>query len=143
MPRLSVFMLRAALLHLGIGFTFGALMLWNKGLMFDARMWLLLAPHLELVLLGWTMQLAMGTAFWILPRFSSAPRHGDVRWAWLAFACINIGVSSTALGTYLGVPWMILSGRLLELLAVASFAIHIWPRVKPLAFTPEVPRKES
>ena len=68
MPRLSVWIIRTALLYLGIGFTFGALMLFNKGVPFDPMLWRLLRPHIEFVLLGWTMQLAMGVAFWIMPR---------------------------------------------------------------------------
>ena len=35
MPRLTVWMVRTSLLQLGIGFTFGMLMLFNKGVPFD------------------------------------------------------------------------------------------------------------
>jgi hypothetical protein len=30
-------------------------------------------------------------------------------------------------------PWLTLVGRLMEVLAVAAFALHIWPRVKAFA----------
>jgi hypothetical protein len=76
MPRLSVFMLRTALIHLGIGFTLGALLLSNKGIPYALELWRLLLPHVEFVLFGWTMQLMMGVAFWILPRHTHEPRYG-------------------------------------------------------------------
>jgi hypothetical protein len=132
MPRLSVWLLRAALLQLGIGFTFGALLLFNKGVPFDGRIWLLRAPHIEIVLLGWTMQLAMGAAFWILPRFSSTQKYGNVRLGWWAFALVNAGVAAVCASTWSGdaAPIVALAGRAAEMLAGLLFAILIWPRVK-------------
>ena len=92
MPRLTVWMVRAALLHLGAGFTFGALMLLNKGAPVSGEIWRLLWPHVELVLLGWTLQLGMGVAFWIMPRFSGERRYGRVWLGWAAFGLLNAGV---------------------------------------------------
>ncbi|HLV45033.1 MAG TPA: hypothetical protein VKY39_08745, partial [Aggregatilineales bacterium] len=63
MPRLSVWMVRASLLYLGLGFTFGALMLANKGVPLHPRLWALLPLHAEMLLVGWAIQLAMGVAF--------------------------------------------------------------------------------
>jgi hypothetical protein len=132
MPRLSVWMLRAALLQLGVGFTFGALLLYNKGVPFEGRVWLLRAPHIEIVLLGWTMQLAMGVAFWILPRFTAGRKYGDARLGWAAFALINAGVAACAISPWLGeaAPLAALAGRGMQMLAGLLFAILIWPRVK-------------
>jgi hypothetical protein len=136
MPRLSVWMVRAALLHLGTGFTFGAFMLWNKGLPFEPRLALLLSPHIELVLVGWTIQLAMGVAFWIIPRFTGINRYGRVWLAWGAFVCINAGVILVVASFIVPeLAGLTLRGRLLETLAVVLFAVHIWPRVKPFAET--------
>jgi hypothetical protein len=70
MTRLSMWTVRTALLYLGVGFLLGALMLLQKGVPIDPSMLRLLPMHVEFVLLGWTLQLAMGVAFWILPRFS-------------------------------------------------------------------------
>jgi hypothetical protein len=132
MPRLTVWMVRAALLHLGTGFTFGAFMLWNKGLPFEPRLALLLSPHIELVLVGWTIQFAMGVAFWIIPRFTGPQRYGRVWLAWGAFVLINAGVIMVVASYLLGaLDWLTLPGRILEMLAVVLFAVHIWPRVKP------------
>lgn len=130
MPRLTVWMVRSALLELGVGFTFGMMMLFNKGVPFDPSLWRLLPAHIELVLLGWTMQLGMGVAFWILPRFSQPPRYGRERLGWLAFGLLNAGVLLIVADCWLATTWLPLAGRLLELAGVISFAVMIFPRVK-------------
>jgi heme/copper-type cytochrome/quinol oxidase subunit 1 len=126
-------MVRASLLHLGVGFTFGMAMLFNKGVPFDPFVWRLLPVHIEMMLLGWTMQLAMGVAFWILPRFTTAPRYGRERLGWLAFALINAGLLLVILSAWVSGAVLPFAGRALELAAVASFAVMIWPRVKAFA----------
>ena len=91
MPRLSVWFIRLALAYLATGFTFGALLLANKGLAFAPLLWRLRPTHIELLLVGWMVQLAMGVAFWILPRFQAS--RGDVRPAWPGLALINLGIA--------------------------------------------------
>ncbi len=130
MPRLSVWLIRAALIHLGLGFAFGALMLFNKGIPLQPALWRLLPLHIESVLIGWTLQLAMGVAFWILPRFRGTER-GNVTLAWLAFAVLNAGVLAVYAGNWIaGWRGLIAVGRTLELVAAGAFAAHAWPRVK-------------
>ena len=132
MPRLSVYFIRASLIYLLFGFTFGGLLLANKGFMISPAVWMLLPIHIEFDLVGWLVQFAMGVAFWILPRFSHEPRYGNQTFGWLAFALLNIGVLCTGLGQWLGAPPAIfLLGRLLELSACVLFVLHAWPRVKP------------
>ena len=131
MPRLSVWMIRAALLHLGVGFSLGALLLANKGLPYSSLIWSLLPVHIECVLIGWTFQLALGVAFWILPRFLHGPPRGDERPVLLAFGLLNFGVFLVGLGQAVGLQatWPLV-GRALEGLAAALFAWHAWPRIK-------------
>ncbi len=130
MPRLSVWFIRSGLIHLALGFTFGGLLLWNKGIPLHPLMWRLLPAHMEFLLVGWTVQLALGVAFWILPRFAN--ERGDVRPAWAAFVLINLGVWLAGMGATLAAPaWIILAGRAAEAGAALAFAIHAWPRVKP------------
>ena len=131
MPRLSVWMIRSALLQLGIGITLGALMLWNKGSLIDLRIWLLVSTHLELLIVGWLMQLALGVAFWILPRFSHEPRYGNVRLGWLGFGLLNVGVLLVILGIWTaGLQNLQPIGRLVEVIAAAILVSVLWPRVK-------------
>jgi cbb3-type cytochrome oxidase subunit 1 len=131
--RLSVWTVRVALLYLDVGFLIGALMLTQKGVPLDGSLLRLLPLHIDVLLFGWTLQLAMGIAFWILPRFSREPRYGNQTFGWLAFALINFGVWCAGVGQWLNAPLaIILLGRAAELLAVACFTLHAWPRVKAI-----------
>ncbi len=130
MPRLSVWFVRAALLYLALGLTLGMLLLWNKGIPLDPQVWRLLPAHIEFLLLGWTVQLALGVAFWILPRWQT--QRGDVRPAWLAFGLLNAGIWCVVLAGWLSLPgWVTTLGRVGEAAAAGAFALHAWPRVKP------------
>jgi hypothetical protein len=63
-PRLSARFIRTGLLYLGVGFTLGALILFQKGVPYAGVVWQLLPMHIEFVLVGWTMQLALRVGFW-------------------------------------------------------------------------------
>lgn len=132
MPRLSVYMIRTALIHLGIGFTLGALILWNKGLPFAPFLWRLLPVHIHFVIFGWMIQLAMGTAFWILPRFSTGHRYGNERLGWMAFGLVNLSMLIIVLQPFIGFTLEIVSYSAL-LLSVLCFVLLIWFRIKPFA----------
>lgn len=134
MPRLSVLYVRAALVYLALGLTVGMLLLWNKGMAISPMIWLLLPAHIEFLLIGWTVQLALGVAFWILPRWQIGHGgvRGNVRGAWIALALLNLGIWCVVLTPWLNLPWWVLSlGRICEAAAAAAFALHAWPRVKP------------
>ncbi len=131
MPRLSCWFVRASLIYLAIGFTLGGLLLFHKGVPLDGALWRVLPVHIELLLFGWTLQLAMGVAFWILPRIRG--RRGNETLAWLAFAALNAGVWCVGLGTLAsGTSAVLLVGRLAEGVAVTAFAAHAWARIRPL-----------
>jgi cbb3-type cytochrome oxidase subunit 1 len=131
MPRLSVWFIRLSLVYLTLGFTFGGLLLLNKGLPLSPLTWRLLPAHIEFVLFGWTVQLVMGMAFWILPRFAAPPVRGNEKLAWTALFLINIGIWLLAVSVLVAYgPWMTLFGRLAQAVGVIAFAIHAWPRIK-------------
>jgi hypothetical protein len=130
MPRLSVYYIRASLIYLLLGFTFGGLLLLNKGLMLSPAIWRLLPVHIEFDLMGWLVQLAMGVAFWILPRFSKGPLRGNERLSWVAFFLINSGILLVALDGLTEIQWLAVIGRAMELLALALFALGNWRRIK-------------
>ena len=132
MPKLSVWLLRASLVHMGLGFLFGALMLLQKGVPLYAWLWQLLNPHIELMTFGWTMQFVMGLAFWILPRFSGEQRYGNEQLGWWSLGLLNSGIVLTATGAWFSLELVTLIGRLLTLAAVLLFIVMIYPRVKAL-----------
>jgi len=96
-------------------------------------LWALLPAHIEFLVSGWIVQLAMGVAFWILPRFPEGAPRGNESIAWAAFVLLNLGIWLVALGPVLmEVPWLVLAGRLLETGSALTFVIHAWRRVRPL-----------
>ena len=131
MPRLSVWYVRASLVYLGLGSTFGALLLSHKGIPWAGWTWTLLPSHMDWVLFGWITLLATGIGYWILPRFGV--RRGRERWAWAAFYLMNGGLWLVFLAPWLpGEAWWFAVGRGLETVSVLAFVYHAWPRVKPL-----------
>lgn len=133
MPKLSVWMVRASFLCMGLGYLFGALILHHKGIPLFDWTWRLLNPHIELMIFGWMMQFAIGIAFWILPRFSKGPRYGRVDIGWWGFGLFNGGVLMTVAGTWFADSLLALIGRCIIVLAVVLFTVVLWPRVKPLS----------
>jgi heme/copper-type cytochrome/quinol oxidase subunit 1 len=133
MPRLSCWFTRAALLHLMGGFTLGALLLWHKGVPLHPQLWRLLPAHIEFLLLGWVLQLVLGVAYWILPRFQTTRRRPHL--AWFAFIALNLGVWLVACAPFTGLlsDDLRLAGRVAEAAATVAFALHAWPRIKPAA----------
>ncbi|MCC6455409.1 MAG: hypothetical protein IT328_10730 [Caldilineaceae bacterium] len=138
MPKLSVWLVRASLIHMGIGFFFGSMILHHKGVPIYPWTWRLLNPHIEIMIFGWTMQFVMGIAFWILPRFSGGDFYGDkgrfgrTYLGWWSFALLNSGILITALSGWYMIDLLSLLGRLCTLGAVVPFALLLWPRIKPL-----------
>src|SRR5512139_547828 len=113
MPRLSVWFVRASLLYLLAGFLIGALILAQKGVPYSSQVWILFPIHMEFLLIGWFAQLAMGVAFWIVPRFSSGPPRGNVSLIWVSLVFINAGLLIGILQP--GFPSSALLGRVLEI----------------------------
>jgi hypothetical protein len=131
MPRLSAWSVRLAMLYLLLGFTFGALMLANKGIPFAPWLWRLLPAHMDILLFGFVIQLAMGFAFWILPRYRGGSR-GNERVVWFAVILLNLGIWTITIAGSFSFPrlWMVI-GRSLEGLAAFLFVIQYWRRVRP------------
>ncbi len=132
MPRLSVWFVRFSLIHLFLGFTFGGLILANKGIPFAPLSRSLLPAHMEFLLLGWMVQLAMGVGYWILPRFRSDLPRGNVNIAWGALVLLNTGIVMVAIQPFISTTWLSSAGRILETSSALLFVFSSWQRVKPI-----------
>ena len=129
MAQISIWFVRAALIHFLMGVTVGA---W--GLAAKSGLWppfpLPARPfHVELVLVGWLCQLAVGVALWILPFSRSVSRD---RRFWSAWGLLNGGVLLVVFGK--GDPFLpaYVLGRLLEATAGGLLVWGLWPRLRPL-----------
>lgn len=139
MPRLSCWFIRFALVYLGVGVLGGGLILSAKGYPeVLGWSWLLLPAHIELLIVGWLIQLTMGMAYWILPRLDGAGNRGRPVLAWASLVMLNTGVSGTAILLLIrailpqaGVDLLLIPSALLHPLALAAFVGHAWPRVRP------------
>lgn len=143
MPYLSQIMIRTALIWLAVGYTIGGLVLFNKGVPFLPQLWMLRTTHVHLLLVGWTVQLACGVAFWILPRLDARGDRGNEQLVWLCYFTLNSGVVLAALTDPLAL-WLegttrrvlpVLAGGLYGLAAIA-FVLHVCRRVLPFRILP-------
>ncbi|MBK9713998.1 MAG: hypothetical protein IPO81_22250 [Kouleothrix sp.] len=148
MPRLSQLMIRTALVWLALGYSLGGLVLLNKGVPLLPWLWALRSSHIHILLVGWTVQLACGVAFWILPRLDAGGSRGDERLVWGCYLCLNVGVALAALhgplttlpaAAPIGGALLIVVG-LAYLAAALLFLLHAWPRVVPFRLLPRPAR---
>ncbi|HYL21992.1 MAG TPA: hypothetical protein VEU74_09525 [Gemmatimonadales bacterium] len=131
---MSRWCVRASLVYLALGFTLGALLLWHKARPLGPVVPRLLPAHIEFLLVGWTIQLVMGVATWIFPRFGVArSAYGSAGVAWAAFTLLNAGVWLAGVGPLApgrAADALPLAGRLAEVAAAGLFAIAVWARVR-------------
>jgi hypothetical protein len=130
-PPLSVLYVRTALCWLAFGVTTGAVLLSAKAAPLPPAAARLFHVHTEALLLGWMVQLAMGVAWWILPKYPRLPERGPAAPVRAAWVLLNAGVLLAGLGRSLGASdAVVMAGRVLEVLAAGAFASAAWPRVK-------------
>ncbi len=129
MPRVSVWLIRASLVHFLSGALLGVAYMW-----FKVTGWPLFAVshrpvHVEQMLVGWLVQLVIGVAYWILPASEPAGLRRRDKRMWVVFALINAGVLVASLGGDPHLPdWIAVPGRAAETLAVLVFGSHAWNR---------------
>jgi hypothetical protein len=130
MPHLSVWFLRAALVHFVLTAAMGIYLSAAKGGFLSFEGPDLVPLHLHLALVGWTLQLAFGVAFWILPRLKKPGAQGGGRGsyhrgrelpAWLAFVGINLSSVIATVG-------LTAISAALVLGSAICFVVHAAPR---------------
>jgi len=128
MPRLSIWFIRTALVYFAAGITLGSLLLISKGTQKFPSLWFLLPAHFEIMLIGWTVQLIMGVAFWMFPRHTYVPKRGNEGLIWLSYGLLNAGLLLLIAAP--GAAGLALTGQLAVSLAVVLFAGSIFRRTK-------------
>ena len=88
-----------------LGFGMGAVILAVPASHLPAKVLRLGPAHVELLLVGWMVQLALGVAFWILPRDRFGSR-GNERVASAAALLLNVGVLAAGIAAaFAGQGW--------------------------------------
>lgn len=131
MPLLSRFYIRTALIWLAVGTTMGGIILWSKASPVPGA-WQLLTAHISLLTWGWILQLSLGVAYWILPRFGAERPRPYL--AVLAYVLLNTALVISIVASLIPVPWPGILVATLQLLALFTFALHAWPRVRRSAY---------
>lgn len=156
MDRLSIVMARCSLMWLLAGVVIGGLMLVDRGIPGDWRLWM--APsHGHMLFVGWLVQFALGIAYWLLPRRRSTERPLGY-WEGQALAAVialNIGLMMRVTGEPLertghenALTLALLGGSaVLQVAAITLFIGQLWPRIygrgKPGRNTPSEPLAED
>jgi hypothetical protein len=137
MDRLSSVMVRASFIWLLAGVVIGGLMLTDRVMPGEWRLWG--SPtHGHILFVGWFLQFALGVAFWLLPR-RRTPQHPlgyDERVALAAVIALNLGLLLRVIGepaerAGFASGWTLLglaASALLQIAAVAQFVWMLWSR---------------
>lgn len=127
MPTVTRWALKSALAWAAGAMIVGVLLVW------PGAPTLPYPTYLHLLTVGWLSNLIFGVAHWMFPRASAEQPRGDVRTAWAGWSLLNTGLLLRIAGEgWPGMtpPVLLLLSALLQLLAVWSWVIHLWPRVK-------------
>ncbi|HEU5434203.1 MAG TPA: hypothetical protein VFU81_21205, partial [Thermomicrobiales bacterium] len=118
----------------------GGLMLNDRIVPGDWVAWALPA-HMHMLLVGWFLQFALAIAFWLLPRrrTPARPLGYDERAALAAAAALNVGLALRIVAEPLeragrasaGTTAALAISALLQIAAVLTFVIQLWPRLAP------------
>lgn len=138
MDRLSIIMVRGALVWLMLGVVLGALMLVDRVVPGDWRLWFQ-PSHGHILFVGWFLQFALGIAYWLLPRKRdrALPMGYREDVAIMAAAALNLGLLCRVLAE----PFersgrasdltlsLLIASSVLQVVAVGLFVAQLWPRI--------------
>jgi hypothetical protein len=142
MPPIARAFVRGSFAYFLAAFLLGALMMLDRWLAFSRWLSVLYMSQLHLLVVGWITQLAIGVAYWILPRFlkedDSRPRGSDAI-AWSVLISLNAGLLLRfAVEPFYFMEqqsWlaaMLALAGILQALAALGFAWIIWGRIRPM-----------
>ncbi len=129
MSKLSIWSIRLALICLIAGWAIGAVLMINRAWGLAGWPWKLVDLHVALVLFGWTLQVVVGVAYWMLPTFGGRSNRGREKAALMSVVAINLGIVWVVAGVFFS-PAAPVVATVFWLVAVLSFGWHAWPRIK-------------
>ena len=131
-------MIRMSLIYMIIGMILGAGMFAAKVYPAFAEFWLYQPLHIEFLLIGWTLQLFLGMAYWILPRNPMDPIRGPEWMIWFVLIILNLGIIVFSLSSVYSFGSLDYIGRIFELLSFIVFVKLMWPRIRPFFNQPHI-----
>lgn len=131
-------MVKASLVWLVAGIAVGGLMLVDRGIPGNWRLWLL-PTHGHMLFVGWFVQFVMGIAYWLLPRKRSPdlPVGYRERPAFVAMGLLNAGLALRVIaepmertGHASDFSLGLLAGSaIFQVVAIVVFVAQLWPRI--------------
>lgn len=129
LPIQSIWLIRVSLIYLIFGSSLGALLMVNKAIVLDPRIWNLLPFHYTILIWGFFIQLIMGTAYWMFPKFLSERPRGATWQAWVIFYSYNLGLILYFIAKFI-IPLdpLALLGKILIFFGLVTFIKLTWVR---------------
>ncbi|TGN04856.1 hypothetical protein [Leptospira bandrabouensis] len=129
-PLPSVWFIRVSLIYLVIGSSLGAMLMLNKAFTLVPEIWKYLPLHYSILIWGFFLQLIMGTAYWMFPKFLSEHPRGSTWQIWFLFYSYNFGFILYLITKFIFpfVP-LALFGKFLIFLGLVTFIKLAWARV--------------
>ncbi|MBM9591199.1 hypothetical protein JWG41_12120 [Leptospira sp. 201903075] len=129
LPIQSIWLIRVSLIYLIFGSSLGAIIMVNKAIFLDPRIWNLLPFHYTILIWGFFIQLIMGTAYWMFPKFLLERPRGATWQAWVIFYSYNLGLILYFIAKFI-IPFdpLALLGKILIFFGLVIFIKLTWVR---------------
>lgn len=93
--------------------------------------------YFHLLMVGWVLQLIIGVAYWMFPKFSSELPRGHEWLGWVTYVLLNLGLILRVISEPLMSVWpspalgrALAASAVLQWLAGMAFVANTWARVK-------------
>ena len=137
MPRLTRWFIKTALVYFVVGLFVGVLVVSRFVFRLPDIIGALGPAYFHLLMVGWVMQLIVGVAFWMFPKFTAEQPRGNETLGWVTYILLNAGlilrVISEPPNAVWPQPlfgWPLAASAVLQWLAGMLFVINTWRRVK-------------
>ncbi|MCT8333789.1 cbb3-type cytochrome c oxidase subunit I [Leptospira sp. 85282-16] len=129
-PLPSVWFLRFSLIYLVIGSSLGAILMLNKAFTLNPKIWKILPIHYSILIWGFLLQLIMGTAYWMFPKFLSEHPRGSTWQIWFVFYSYNLGFILYLISKFIfPLNSLAIIGKILIFIGIVTFMKLVWARV--------------
>lgn len=137
MPPITRLFIKTSFVYLVAAFVVGVLLALRSTAALPAFVAGLSPIYFHLFMVGWVMQLIVGVAYWMFPKWSKQRPRGFDGLALATYWLLNVGLllrvvaePAVAVSVWPGWGWLVVLAALLQWLAGLGFVVNTWPRVK-------------